>query len=64
MPIISLIKKLIPVIKEIGNDINEARQKNSPGGTKVTKEELQDLLVEHSFHLVEIVADVIFDANK
>ena len=64
IPIWSLIKKLIPHIRAIGESINEAREKNSPGGTKVTKEELQDLLLDHSMDLVELLAEVIFQANK
>ena len=64
IPIWTLIKKLIPAVRSIGESINEARSKNSPGGVKVTKEELQDLLLDHSMDIVELLAETIFQANK
>ena len=64
VPIFSILKALVPVVRKISADIQEAREEDSDGGAKITKQEIRELMLEHVFDLVEVIADEIFEDNK
>ena len=64
VPIFSILKALVPVIRKISQDIQEARDEDSDGGQKITIHEIRELLLDHVFDLVEVIARAIFEDNK
>ena len=64
VPIFSILKALVPVIREISKDIQEARSDDSLGGQKITKQEIRELLLENAFDLIEVIAEAIYEDNK
>lgn len=64
VPIFSILKALVPVIRGISKDIQEARSADSDGGQKITLQEIRELLLDHVFDLVEVIARAIFEDNK
>ena len=64
VPIFAILKALVPVIRGISKDIQEARSAESDGGQKVTIQEIRELLLDHVFDLVEVIARAIFEDNQ
>jgi len=53
MSVFIIIKTLLPVIR----DIIKSAQKDSIGGKKVTRQEVEDLLIDH----LPLITDLIVD---
>ena len=64
VPIFSILKALVPVIRGISQDIQEARHVDSDGGAKITIQEIRELLLDHAFDLIEVIAQAIYNDNK
>ena len=54
MSVFTIIKTLLPVIR----DIIAAAKRDSLGGKKVTKQEVEDLLVDH----LPLITDLVVEA--
>ena len=64
VPIFSILKALVPVIRSISEDIQSARSEDSLGGQKITKQEIRELLLDNAFDLIEVIAEAIYEDNK
>ena len=64
VPIFSILKALVPVIRSISEDIQSARSEDSLGGQKITKQEIRELLLDNAFDLIEVSAEAIYEDNK
>ena len=64
VPIFSILKALVPVIRSISEDIQSARSEDSLGGLKITKQEIRELLLDNAFDLIEVIAEAIYEDNK
>ena len=64
VPIFSILKALVPVIRSISEDIQSARSEDSLGGQKITKQEIRVLLLDNAFVLIEVSAEAIYEDNK
>ncbi len=63
VPIFAILKALVPIIREISSDIQKAKDEDSEGGTKITKQEIREILLESVFDLVEVIAEAIYEDN-
>ena len=63
VPIFSILKALVPIIREISSDIQKAKDEDSEGGTTITKQEIREILLESVFDLVEVIAQAIYEDN-
>lgn len=46
-----ILKQLHPIVVEIVDDIQAAKSENSDGGAKVTRDERQEIIIEHILDL-------------
>ena len=63
VPIFAILKALVPIIREISSDIQKAKDEDSEGGAKITKQEIREILLESVFDLVEVIAEAIYEDN-
>ena len=63
VPIFSILKALVPIIREISSDIQKAKDEDSEGGARITKQEIREILLESVFDLVEVIAEAIYEDN-
>jgi len=64
VPVIKIIRALLPVIKNTVNAIVDAREEDSDEGKKVTRDEWEDILAEALLDIVPNLAKLMEDANK
>lgn len=64
IPVIKIIRALLPVIKNTVNAIVDARREDSDEGKTVTREEWEDILAEALLDIVPNLAELMEDANK
>tara|TARA_Y100000034_G_C6748575_1_gene332587 strand:- start:480 stop:695 length:216 start_codon:yes stop_codon:yes gene_type:complete len=64
VPVIQIIRILLPAIKATVQGIAAAREIDSDGGKKVTKGEWEDILAEALLELVPDIADELKKANS
>jgi hypothetical protein len=46
-----ILKQLYPIVVEIVEDIEDAKAAGSDGGSKVTRDERQEIIIEHILNL-------------
>ena len=46
-----ILKQLYPIVVEIVDDIQAAKSEDSEGGSKVTRDERQEIIIEHILDL-------------
>jgi len=63
VPVITIIRKAVPVIRKIANEAYKARQPDSDGGRKITREEWGDIALEVGLSIAEVVEDELVKAN-
>jgi hypothetical protein len=56
---IEITKAIFPIIREALEKINEAKSASSEGGSKITKEERQEIAIELSLSAVPALHDAI-----
>ena len=57
--IIAVVRELIPVIQEVINDVNEAKDKDSDGGRRVTEKEKVQIATDAVLAVVPKLHDLI-----
>lgn len=56
---IAVVRELIPVIQEVINDVNEAKDKDSDGGRRVTEKEKVQIATDAVLAVVPKLHDLI-----
>jgi hypothetical protein len=64
VPVVKIIRLLLPAIKSTVRSIADARTSDSDGGKKVTKDEWEDILAEAMLELVPDLAEELKKANS
>jgi hypothetical protein len=59
MNVWKLIKIILPVAQRIVKDVQKAKQADSEGGKKVTKEEIQQIIVNNVADMGELIEDIV-----
>ena len=56
---ILISQKIFPVIKKIVDDVQDAKDPNSEGGSKITHSEQQEIIFNNLTNVVPVIADII-----
>lgn len=56
-----ILKKIQPIIWDIVEDIEKAKAPDSKGGEKVTRDERQEIIIEHLLDLPAQLEDILKD---
>lgn len=59
--ITQILKELTPIVSAIVDDILEARAADSDGGTKITRDERQEIIIEHVLDLPAKLEPILRD---
>jgi len=54
-----IIKAITPIIFKLVDDVEQAKQLNSDGGRKVTKQEIEKIIVDHVMDIPQIITIII-----
>ena len=60
----NIIKALTPFIFRLVDDIVDAKKKDSEGGSKITKSERQEIIMEHVIDFPLIIEMIVAEMEK
>ena len=59
--VIAIVQKLYPIATKIVEDVQKAKNPNSEGGARVTKQERQEIIFNNIIEAIPAIEDIVKD---